>query len=44
MKHFRNVCLGAFLLGVGVYQGGVYGFVLGAIGVTLMVQSYLLMK
>ncbi len=44
MRRFRNICLGAFMLGVAVYQGGFYGFVLGAIGVTLMIQSYLLSK
>ena len=43
-RHFRNLCLGAFMLGVGVYQGGVMGFVLGAIGATLMVQSWFLSK
>jgi len=43
-RHVRNLCLGAFMLGVGVYQGGVMGFVLGAVGMTLMVQSWLLLK
>ena len=43
-RHFRNLCLGGFMLGVGVYQGGVVGFVLGAIGATLMVQSWFLSK
>ena len=43
-RHVRNLCLGGFMLGVGVYQGGVMGFVLGAVGMTLMVQSWLLLK
>jgi uncharacterized transporter YbjL len=43
-RHVRNLCLGAFMLGIGVYQGGVMGFVLGAVGMTLMVQSWLLLK
>ena len=32
------------MLGVAVYQGGVSGYVLGAIGATLMIQSYLMSK
>jgi hypothetical protein len=32
------------MLGVGIYQGGVMGFVLGAVGMTLMVQSWLLLR
>ena len=43
-RHYRNICLGAFMLGVGVYQGGVPGVVLGVVGLTLMVQSYFLLK
>jgi hypothetical protein len=43
-RHVRNLCLGAFMLGLGVYQGGVVGFVLGAVGITLMAQSWLLLK
>jgi hypothetical protein len=43
-RHVRNLCLGAFMLGLGVYQGGVVGFVLGAVGITLMAQSWLLLQ
>ena len=43
-RHDRNLCLGAFMLGIDVYQGGVMGFVLGAVGMTLMVQSWLLLR
>ena len=43
-RHVRNLCLGAFMLGLGVYQGGATGLVLGAIGLVLMVQSWLLLK
>ena len=42
--HGRNLCLGAFMLGVGVYQGGGMGVVLGVIGGVLMLQSWMLLK
>ena len=44
IRHFRNVCLGAFLVGASVYQGGVTGFILAAIGIALIIQSRALMK
>ena len=43
-RHVRNLCLGAFMAGVGLYQGGAAGYVLAAIGLVLMVQSWLLLK
>ena len=44
IRHFRNVCLGAFMVGASVYQGGVTGFILAAIGIALIIQSRVLMK
>jgi hypothetical protein len=43
-RHVRNLYLGAFMLGVGVYQGGAMGVVLGVIGGVLMLQSWMLLK
>jgi len=39
MKHFRNVCVGACLMAGSVYYGGVPGFVLGALGIALIIHS-----
>ena len=43
-RHVRNLCLGAFMLGVGVYQGGAMGVMLGVIGGVLMLQSWMLLN
>lgn len=39
MKHFRNVCVGVCLMAGSVYYGGVPGFVLGALGIALIIHS-----
>jgi len=39
MKHFRNVCVGVCLMAASVYYGGVPGFVLGALGIALIIHS-----
>ena len=39
MKHFRNVCLGVCLMAGSVYYGGIPGFVLGALGIALIIHS-----
>ena len=39
IKHFRNVCLGVCLIAASVYYGGVPGFVLGALGIALIIGS-----
>ena len=39
IKHFRNVCLGVCLIAGSVYYGGIPGFVLGALGIGLIIHS-----
>jgi hypothetical protein len=39
MKHFRNVCVGACLLLASVYNGGILGFILAALGIALIIHS-----
>ena len=39
MKHFRNVCVGVCLLAASVYYGGVPGFILGALGIAIIIHS-----
>ena len=39
MKHFRNVCVGVCLLAASVYYGEIPGFILGALGIALIIHS-----
>ena len=39
IKHFRNVCAGVCLIAASVYYGGIPGFVMGALGIALIIHS-----